>query len=1545
MTISKDKLFKIALAIAAAVLFIVTAVPASADDGTEWSPSDFTYEEYEKTVYGCDYSRTINLSGRVVSGMSESGLEKLKSNKNLVLPSTDTSGAAVIGVGNGAFRNMGLESVRFPSGMMIPYDDELTGTVTKRGNYIICESAFSGNELTEVNLPEGILAVLPNAFFKNKIKHVSFPSTVWWIETLSFARNEIESITFPGRTHFSLEMHGMAFAYNNIRAVRLPDTTAVVNKDVFDANPGMEEVSPDAPAGQKEIGGGVVYMFTGDAGIKELDRVHSTHKTVGSQRSWHQKVVLDGEADDPDTYNWSQKDFTYTISEGHATVTGLSQSGEERRALRRELVIPDHIIDNGTRYSVTAIADAEPAGNGLFAQTDDDFDRVVLPYYLERIGDFAFQSNGIEEVSFPPQLRRIGTAAFQTNDLTAVILPDTVNEMGSGAFATNPLLERLSLSAGLTTIPDAAFGCSDKYHYMTGLKEISLHEGLTEIGSRAFAGNNFREIVLPSTMRTVGSYAFSTKNYLSDHCRLELNEGLVNIGDNAFRNKVISAVGLPESVAALPANTFRKEYSDGRDATLTRVMVSSADQYNDRAAFPESEYHKLYLTDSSRWTEDDFEYEGGTVTGLSEQGNMKIELNTSLVIPETTDAKEPVAAIAADAFRGLGIEKLTLNCSSCSSIGDNAFAYNRIRTVQLPSRLDTLSASAFAYNFYEPSDSSFRVVRLYFDGNADAEKLHYIGHPEAEDNIFQELVAGSTPEWRYEDFDISGTVLRGLTESGMKKLEDNTSLILPDKNSEGEWITEIASTDGYGLFKYDDGEYIYTPEEVELPSHLVRIGDRVFMRDATETRYLRDGITGITFPDSLEAIGQMAFQHQKLRKVVLPQGLCEMGSAAFGASNGSGTITELRLSGSLTDIPSSAFFAQRIESLRIPSGVKTVGSRAFSGCAVGKLTLPETLENIGDYAFENHQLKELVIPDRVTGIGRYAFKVYAEGHEKTLSYLKLGSGLRSLGKEAFCGSDLSTVDIPDSLEDLPSDAFKAGTRVVTLRTSVKDPQGSDRFILEGECHRVVYDPLANKEWSSEDFTYEGTAITGLSDSGKAMITANGTEHMLLPDINPEGESITEIADGAFAVSPSDVEQQKYDVISPMGIESVTLPEELERIGDKAFEYNNLTEISFGSSMKSIGESAFHGNKLEKVSIPDTVTQLGDGAFAMNSITELKLSEGLTAIPQGAFAMNIRMTSVRIPERIEEIGDEAFAGARLEALDIPDSVVKIGKKAFHLHRITELEIPGTVREIGESAFEGTYKGLSLRKLTLGEGIESIGRHAFKEGLLTEVNLPSSLRSLGADAFLNNEGINGSNVVRLYTKNPDHKSFKTGSSCEIVLIQDEKIKIKSITLSSTSYIYNGKKRRPAVTVRGDNGKVLTEGRDYRLSGSLSAVKPGDYTVKAVGIGSASGEVKKGYSIRVKGTSIRSLKRGKRSFTVKVAKLSGSYVSGYQVQYSRSSAMTSSGKAYVGRKYSAVRKTVKKLKGGKKYYVRVRAYRSIGGKKYYSSWSKRRSVTVGK
>lgn len=1542
-------------------------------DASVWESEDFTYGSYEKLLYGCDYTRQITISGVAITGFSEKGEAKLAQNKDLVIPAADNEGTAIVGVAERAFYNKGLTSVKFPTGMMVEYDDTITNRVTKRGNFVIGENAFANNNLTEVNLPEGVIACLSSAFNNNKITTVKLPRTIWWLETMSFANNRITTVNFPVTCDFQLEMHGMVFAKNFIKSVRLPDFTEVVNKDTFTWNTGKEPIADDVAARFKTYtvdgqtyDAGVVYMYADNAELEIKDRIHHTGKDTASQHSDVQKLVInDGseETQNPDM-PWNIDDF---IVEG-TVVKGLSESGIAKRATNKNLVIPD--INKDGQY-ITEIAAAEPSKNGLFGSETEGFDTVELPNELQKIGNFAFQNCGISEVTFPAQLKEIGISAFSMNDLTSIIMPDTVTALGGGAFSTNPKLERISISKGLTEIPAGAFGCSDNKNWMENLKEVEIPEGITSIGNNAFAGNNFSEIVIPGSVKSIGSFAFSTKEYLTEECTLKLNKGLETIGADAFRNKSISEVDLPATVTKINKNSFRKQYSGSAQALVTKIYVSSKAQYEDTKNFPASDYHKIYLTDTSVWTAEDFIYEEQgfalypadeyssvknfnvwVVKGLSESGENKLATNKELVIPAKDPDGRKVQGIADNAFKKKGITSLTLpegvktaydkntwqtvqdapaergdffigssaflgnsittlnlpdgviyvggsafqgnaitavklpesvmyicngafaknNITSLKfaektdfklNIDEQAFAINKIVSVQLPSNTEKVAKWAFLQNTgVEPvttgnaAEKKGGIVYMYMTESGGA----LIENTENNKSNVQKLVIGNIPEeespWNVNDFTYNedGTVITGLSDKGKAKITKNAALILPAEGPTGEAIKALGDgSNMQGIFVYSDGGKNYSPSGVIMPSTIEKIGKWTFAINASLN--YENEMTGIVLPDGLKEIGQTAFQNAKLISVSIPDSVTVMGSGAF---TGCSDLTSIKLSKNVADIPASAFNAgasteMKLQTVEIPEGVKTIGSMAFSGAHIENLILPDTLTAIGDKAFMNHQLTELELPSGVKTIGKSAFSITQEGLKNSISSLTLNDGLESIGQEAFIGNSIKSAELPSTV--VLSNKNKAAdcifgkkntpaSPIVILTTSNKTQveEGNTEF-ANSYSHKVVYDKLVGTGWTEGDFTYDESTgtITGWSDSGAEKRKSLKT--LVLPDKTPDGKDIVAIGDNAFKIPDDEVVVTKFGIESPNGMTSVVLPENLEKIGDKAFAQNALTEVDF-EGLTYIGESAFYGNQLTKAELPDTVTELGSGAFANNNITELKLSAGVTKIPQGAFSMNIRLEKVTIPDTVTEIGETAFAGARLTSLTIPKSVTKIGKKAFHLHHLTELTIPGNVKEIGESAFEGTYKATTLKRLTIEGGVESIGKYAFKEALLETVHFPDSIKTVGENPFLNNKGKDGSHVVEVTTENPEHMNFKDDTYViKYVGTYDIKDYEDKVKLSYETTEYTGKAKKPKVTIKG-----LEEGKDYTVK-YKDNVKAGTATVVITGMGSYTGTITKAFTITPK------------------------------------------------------------------------------------------------
>lgn len=169
-----------------------------------------------------------------------------------------------------------------------------------------------------------------------------------------------------------------------------------------------------------------------------------------------------------------------------------------------------------------------------------------------------------------------------------------------------------------------------------------------------------------------------------------------------------------------------------------------------------------------------------------------------------------------------------------------------------------------------------------------------------------------------------------------------------------------------------------------------------------------------------------------------------------------------------------------------------------------------------------------------------------------------------------------------------------------------------------------------------------------------------------------------------------------------------------------------------------------------------------------------------------------------------------------------------------------------------------------------------------------------------------------------------------------------KIECVELSSNSYLYNGKVKRPSIKVYDEDGNAV-DNDYYDVTYSSGRKNVGKYSVKITFKGNYSGTVTKTFTVKPKATSVNKLTALKGGIKVYVNK-QATQTTGYQIQYSTSSNFANAKTATIG-KNTTLSKSITGLAKGKKYYVRVRTYKTVNGTKYYSSWSKAKSVTTKK
>lgn len=549
-----------------------------------------------------------------------------------------------------------------------------------------------------------------------------------------------------------------------------------------------------------------------------------------------------------------------------------------------------------------------------------------------------------------------------------------------------------------------------------------------------------------------------------------------------------------------------------------------------------------------------------------------------------------------------------------------------------------------------------------------------------------------------------------------------------------------------------------------------------------------------------------------------------------------------------------AFKKMGLTSVQFPENVKTandtnwdssvkergdffIGNLAFQGNDLKEVTLPEGVFYVATNGFSrNPNLKEVTFPSTIKLIGNSAFAACAI---EKLNFSENTDFPLAIDNIAFFNNKIKSVWLPDKTEKVTNMAFRSNTGVENGIVHLYIPKTKGNYVDNNTYQKpfvgdaIPAEAWAEKPWGTAHFAFDGTTITGLSESGKIKIQ-NDT-NLVLPDQNAAGEDVTAIGNGTNGVGTFGYKAADGTVYAP---DSVKLPAKLESIGNFAFSAvvdtktyevkHGVKAVVFPETLKTIGNTAFQNAPLTEVSLPDNVTSVGSGAFtntekATTHIEKVKLSKGMTAIPASMFT-NQKVKNVEIPEGIKTIGARAFAGNRVETLKISGTVEKIDDYAFWNNQMKELEIPGNVKTIGRYAFQRTqeYIKATINKVVLHEGLESIGKRAFYQTLTSEcksIDLPTTVKVLDAAAFEGNAKVTLISLVedQVNAVGDYAKVVAKGTAHEIVLVH-------KVTFNA------GEGKADAETARTDKDGKLAElpgaARDgYTFEGWFTAAEGGD------------------------------------------------------------------------------------------------------------------------
>lgn len=375
-----------------------------------------------------------------------------------------------------------------------------------------------------------------------------------------------------------------------------------------------------------------------------------------------------------------------------------------------------------------------------------------------------------------------------------------------------------------------------------------------------------------------------------------------------------------------------------------------------------------------------------------------------------------------------------------------------------------------------------------------------------------------------------------------------------------------------------------------------------------------------------------------------------------------------------------------------------IGQSAFYEVSgTSNIVLPEGLLYVGEGAFDFKPSVEanITVPSTVTELRDDCFGSEAV---KSVTFAE-NSQLTTIGNFVFRGSDITSVDLPDSVTKIGGRVFEACTNL----SSVTIPAGAE----------FTATPVFGATY--QQFSYKGEVVF-----------AEGSKYRYIDGVLCDDDTAIEIR-----------EEQK-NIVIPEGIKYIN---EGFRIYDTV-QYTSIIEsIALPDSLESIGAYAFRDCKaLEEIVIPENVTEIGTGAFTSCTSLERAVIKGNVTELNATFSGCSSLSDITIPDTVTKIGNYTFNGCRnLTDFDF-SNIQSIGENAFTESGITAIDNTERLTSIGKEAFMNCK---DLRKVVFSGELQTIPEAIFYGcGNIEILILPETVSVMELEALtsaFSNDGV--------------------------------------------------------------------------------------------------------------------------------------------------------------------------------------------------------------
>ena len=518
---------------------------------------------------------------------------------------------------------------------------------------------------------------------------------------------------------------------------------------------------------------------------------------------------------------------------------------------------------------------------------------------------------------------------------------------------------------------------------------------------------------------------------------------------------------------------------------------------------------------------------------------------------------------------------------------------------------------------------------------------------------------------------------------------------------------------------------------------------------------------------------------------------------------------------------------------------------------------------------------------------------------------------------------------------------------VTMTASWTDWRGVNKEVTlnPGE---IGGDPVTVK--STDEGRIAGNMSDAADNDGAQFypdVHADICEYYYMPWI---GDKYFTVSDGyRFYRWYCDETDKYYGYVSgvPVSGESITLTAQWEYVDEEVtidgIQYyldrrngGKATVSGYDDSLPAdviIPEKITHGGK------EYTVTNIRKDAFRWcGKLQTVKIPESVEDIGSCAFDVCSSLQSIVIPGNVKRIEELAFGEcSNLQSITIPVSVTKIDGSAFYqCNKLTTIYYDGTEEEWNKISKAGAQipenaEIIYLKQVTAALSSESMEYNGSVQKPEVSVDAGGKALAEGTDYTLewSDESSANAGTYTVTIKGiGDYSYFDTTAEYTITA----KAVTPAVTLSPAGYVYNGKVKTPAVTVKAGSAKAVKD-IDYTVAYASGRKNVGKYKVTVKMKGNYIGTKTATFRIVPGKAGIRSAKAGKGKVTVTMSKKAGA-IGGkyYQIKY-----RVKGKSSWKTVKTTSKAKTIKGLKKGKKYQIKVRTFKKVGGSTYYGKWSK--------